>query len=215
MKVTIVGAGSMARGIGTRVLAGGSSVELVHADAGKAADLAAQLEQGTPGATVSTTVLGEPVTGEIVVLAVPYEAVPAVVRSCGPSLAGVVVVDITNPVDWQTMDRLTTPPGVSAAEQTAEIVPDGVHVVKAFNTTFAGPLTAGSVAGLPLDVFIAGDDTRAKDRIAELVTAGGLRCIDVGELRRARELEAFQLLHIRLQGTLGTGYGSALKLMHE
>ncbi|MGJ3559387.1 hypothetical protein ACR6C2_14060 [Streptomyces sp. INA 01156] len=52
------------------------------------------------------------------------------------------------------------------------------RVVKAFNTTFAGTLTAGEVAW-PLDVFIAGDDEAAKQTVADLVSSAGLRPLDV------------------------------------
>ena len=67
------------------------------------------------------------------------------------------------------------------------------RVVKAFNTTFASALVAGWVGGLPLDVFLAGDDARAKSRVAALVTDGGMRPVDTGPLRRAQvdfELDA-------------------------
>jgi hypothetical protein len=86
-------------------------------------------------------------------------------------------------------------------------------VVKAFNTTFASALVAGWVGGLPLDVFLASDDARAKSRVAALVTDGGMRPVDTGPLRRARELEAFQLLHMTLQGPLGLDWASAVKLL--
>jgi predicted dinucleotide-binding enzyme len=86
-------------------------------------------------------------------------------------------------------------------------------VVKAFNTTFAGTLIDGQVAGQPLDVFLAGDDEEAKASVSKLVEDGGLRPIDAGPLRRARELEAAGLLHMSVQGTLGTGFGSALKIV--
>jgi len=214
MDVAIIGAGSMARGIGTRVLAGGHSLDVVHADKDKGGALAAQLTAAAgAAATVRTATLGQPLTAEVVVLAVPYEAVSSVVQTYDQDLQGRVVVDISNPVDWETLDRLVTPPDTSAAEQTAALVPDGTHVLKAFNTTFAQTLVDGMVAGHALDVFIAGDDEGAKRQIADLVTAGGLRSVDVGELRRARELETMQLLHIHLQRSLGTGYGSTLKLL--
>ncbi len=76
--------------------------------------------------------------------------------------------------------------------------------MKAFNTTFVGPLTAGEVAGHKLDVLIAGDDEDAKGRVAALARDGRLNAIDVGPLRRARELAA-SLLHIGIQNTLGAG----------
>jgi predicted dinucleotide-binding enzyme len=85
--------------------------------------------------------------------------------------------------------------------------------VKAFNTTFAGTLIAGEVSGTPLDVFVAGDDDDAKATVAGLVKDGGLTAIDAGPLKRARELEAAGLLHMAIQGPLGTGFGSALKVL--
>ncbi|MBI3167860.1 MAG: NADP oxidoreductase, partial [Chloroflexi bacterium] len=89
----------------------------------------------------------------------------------------------------------------------------GAKVVKAFNTTYAGTLVAGEVAGQKLDVFIAGDDADAKAKVAQLVTDGGMRAVDTGPLSRARQIEGMQLLHIVTQGTLGTNWGSALKIL--
>jgi 8-hydroxy-5-deazaflavin:NADPH oxidoreductase len=86
-------------------------------------------------------------------------------------------------------------------------------VVKAFNTTFAGTLTSGQVDGQPLDVLIAGDDEQAKQAVADVARAGGLRPIDAGPLRRARELEHAGFLHMALQEQLGTGYASALRFL--
>ena len=128
-------------------------------------------------------------------------------------LAGKVVVDIANPADWSTMDRVVTPEGSSSAEETAKLVPAGTTVVKAFNTTFAGTLVAGQVAGHKLDVLIAGDDQAAKQKVASLVEAGGLIAVDVGPLKRARQLEQVGLFHMAVQDQLGSGFGSAVKLL--
>jgi predicted dinucleotide-binding enzyme len=87
-------------------------------------------------------------------------------------------------------------------------------VVKAFNTTYAGTLLAGEVAGQPLDVFIAGDDADAKIKVAELVRDGGMRPVDVGPLSRARQIEGMQFLHIVAQGTLGTNWASTIKILN-
>lgn len=85
--------------------------------------------------------------------------------------------------------------------------------MKAFNTTFATPLTAGEVAGHKLDVLIAGDDGDAKGKVAALARDGGLNPIDVGPLKRARELDAAGLLHVGVQNELGTGFASALNIV--
>jgi NADPH-dependent F420 reductase len=213
MNVTIIGAGNMARGISTRLLAGGNSVTLVARNATRAAELAQELRAAAKSsATVTAVPFGSPVAGDIVILAVHYSSVPSIVKQYGDMLAGKIIVDITNPLN-ATFDDLATPPGSSAAEEIARMVPAGARVIKAFNTVFAGTLATGQVAGQPLDVFIAGDDAEAKASFANLVQAGGLRPVDVGPLRRARQLEGVGLLQITLQQTLGTNWMSAVKIL--
>jgi 8-hydroxy-5-deazaflavin:NADPH oxidoreductase len=63
------------------------------------------------------------------------------------------------------------------------------------------------------DVLIASDAEDAKETVSQIVTAAGLRPIDVGPLRRARELEALGFLHMAVQQPLGTGYSSAVKFL--
>ena len=209
-KVTIIGAGNMARGIGTRLVAGGNEVQILAPAAEHATKLAGEL--GT-GAAVIGGGVDEPLAGTVVVLATPYDAALDFAQRRGGDLAGKVVVDITNPVDWASFDRLVTPADSSAAEEIAKHLPSGTAVVKAFNTTFASTLVAGSVAGQKLDVLLAGDDAGAKATVAALVDAGGLNAIDVGPLRRARQLEHLGFLHMAVQDELGSGYGSAVRFV--
>ncbi len=213
MNVTIIGAGNMGRGIGTRVAAGGHSVTFVDENAEVAKKTAADVKASArKGATVSTASLDDAVLGDVVVLAVWYGTNIEIAKQLGVKLAGKVVVDIANPLN-STYDGLATAPDSSSAEDLAKVIVAGAKVVKAFNTTFAGTLSAGEVAGQKLDVFIAGDDADAKSKVSQLVTDGGMRAIDAGPLHRARQIEAMQLLHITLQGTLGTNWGSAVRII--
>ena len=221
MIVTIVGAGRLAEGVAVRALAGGHRVRVVDSEPGKADTLAASLAvrgpRGRPSAGVlsslSVATVGEAIAGaDLVVLALPYPEGRAVAREQGAALTGMTVVDTCNPVDFSTFDSLLTSPGMSAAEEIAAANPVA-RVVKAFNTTFASALTAGRAGGLPLDVFLAGDDAHAKARVAALVSDGGMRAVDTGPLRRARELEAFQFLHMTIQGPLRLDWASAVKLL--
>ncbi len=141
--------------------------------------------------------LDTPATGDIVVLAVPYPAVADVIAQRGEQLAGRIVVDITNPLNFETFDSLVVPADSSAAAEVAAALPDS-RVLKAFNTTFAGTLAAGTVGPLTTTVLIAGDDTDAKSTLAGVVTSGGLNAIDAGSLKRARELEAVGFLQLTL-----------------
>jgi 8-hydroxy-5-deazaflavin:NADPH oxidoreductase len=207
MRVTIIGAGNMGRGIGTRAVAGGHEVEVIDNDPAEASALADEL-----GSSATTADKGS-VAGEIVVFAMYYPATLAAAAEYGDQLAGKVVVDVSNPVDFETMDALAVPADSSGAEELAKALPSGTPVVKAFNTTFAKTLVAGEVAGQKLDVFIAGDDDSARQKVASLVESGGLRPLDVGPLRRARQLEHLMFLNITIQEPLGLGYQSAVKIL--
>jgi len=213
MNVTIIGSGNMGRGIGTRAVAGGHSVTFVDANPEVAEKTAADVKSSAKnGAKVSTAPLGDVQLGDVVVFAVWYGTNIELAKQLGNKLAGKVVVDIANPLN-STYDGLATAPDSSSAEDLAKAIANGAKVVKAFNTTYAGTLLAGQVAGQPLDVFIAGDDADAKTRVAQIVTDGGMRAVDTGPLSRARQIEGMQFLHIVTQGTLGTNWGSALKIL--
>jgi len=213
MNVTIIGAGNMGRGIGTRAVAGGHSVTFVDSDPETAQRAAADVKAAAKnGAQVSTASLGDVNLGDVVVLAVWYGTNIEIAKQLGNKLAGKVVVDIANPLN-STYDGLATAPDSSSAEDLAKAIASGAKVVKAFNTTYAGTLLAGRVDGKPLDVFIAGDDVDAKAKVAQLVTDGGLRVIDTGPLSRARQIEGMQFLHIVVQEELGTNWGSAIKVL--
>ncbi len=175
--VTILGTGNMGQAIAGLVTKGGNTLELL-----------------------GETDTDKPVTGDIVVLAVPYSAVAGIVATRGASLAGKVVVDITNPVNFETFDSLVVPADSSAAAELAAALPES-KIVKAFNTTFAATLASGTVGDLTTTVQIAGDDADAKSALAAVVTAAGLKAVDAGSLRRARELEAFGFLQISLAAT--------------
>jgi NADPH-dependent F420 reductase len=212
MDVTIIGTGNMARGIGKRLLAGGHNVTVVGKEAQAAEEAAEEIRSSADGGSVGTATSGDPLGGDVVVLAVYYPDARAAVEQYGDQLDGKVVVDITNPVN-ETYDALVVPPDGSATAELAQLAPEGAKLVKAFNTTFANTLGGGEVAGHSLDVFIAGDAEDAKATVAQLVKDGGLNPVDAGGMQRARELEAAGLLHISIQSTLGTGFGSALKVV--
>lgn len=205
--ITIIGAGNMARGIGARAVAGGHDVQILARDAAKASALAEELGGKATGGT-----LGDPIDGDVVVLALYYDVAKDVVAEHADALTGKTVVDISNPIDTATFAGLVVPADSSAAQEIAQIVPDA-NVVKAFNTTFAGTLAAGEVDGQPLDVAIAGDDNSAKQAVSELIESAGLRPLDVGPLANARWLEGIGFLHIGLQMSRGTNFGTAVKLI--
>jgi predicted dinucleotide-binding enzyme len=172
--ISVIGTGNMGQVIAGLVSKGGNTVE-----------------------SVNSSDTAKPVTGDVIVLAVPYGSVADVITQRGDQLAGKIVVDITNPVDFATFDGLTVPADSSAAAEIAARLPHST-VLKAFNTNFGATLGSGSVGGETTTVLIAGDDADAKALLTGIVAAAGLKAIDAGGLKRARELEALAFLQITL-----------------
>jgi predicted dinucleotide-binding enzyme len=172
--VTIFGKGNMGTAIADVLTAGGATVDHIRSS-------------DPPG----------PIKGDIVILAVPHPALKDIVEDYADELAGKIVVDITNPVDFETFDSLVVPPHSSAAAELAHELPSS-RVLKAFNTNFASTLSARNVGPNTTMVLVAGDDADAKATFISAVHAGGLDAIDAGPLSRARELEAMGFLQLKL-----------------
>lgn len=190
--ISIIGSGGMAAAIGGLAAKAGHTVEVMGRDAAKARALAEQL-----GAGATTGRFGGAPAGDIVILAVPYAAVLDVVKQYGEELAGKLLVDITNPIKPDFTGFLT-PEGSFGAQEIAKAAPANADIVKAFNTLNSQVLAAGPVKGHPLDVFIAGDDARAKARVSAFIESLGLRPMDTGQLTMARTLEHACMLWLGL-----------------
>jgi predicted dinucleotide-binding enzyme len=199
ISISIIGSGNMARGIGTLALRGGNTVEIIGRDAGKAAALARQLGDGA-----TTGTWGAMPVGDIVILAVLFQAAVPVVSEFGEALAGKVVVDITNPFNADA-SGLEIPEDTSIAQLVADAGPADIRVVKAFNTLFSHVLASGD----PVDVFMAGDDAPSKESVAAFIRSLGLRPRDAGGLAMAHWLEGAGLLEMGL-ARAGLGFDFSL-----
>ena len=188
--VTIFGTGNMGNAIAQVLAAGGASVQ--------------HIGSGDKSSTVQ---------GDLVVLAVPYAALAAITADYGGQLGGKVVVDITNPVNFETFDSLVVPAGSSAAAELAGALPDA-KVLKAFNTNFAATLASRKVENATTTVLIAGDDADAKASLAAAVSAGGVEAVDAGPLARAHELEALGFLQLTLAAGEKISWTGGFSLHH-
>ena len=154
------------------------------------------------GATIGT--YGEKPAGDIVIVAVLYAGAVDVVAHYGDSLAGKILVDITNPFNADANGIVTTP-GRSVAQQIAAVAPEGTHVVKAFNTIFGHVLAQDR----PLDAFLAGDNDEARVRVAAFLESLDMRPLDAGGLEMTHALEWAGILLMGLARN-GAGFDVAL-----
>ena len=187
--VTIFGVGNMGDAIAEVLGAGGASVD--H---------------------ISSSDTGKTVTGDIAILAVPYPALKDIIGRYRDQLAGKIVVDVTNPVDFETFDSLLVPAGSSASLELAAELPSA-RVLKAFNTTFATTLAGKTIGPNKTTVLVAGDDEDAKSTLISAITAGGVDALDVGALGRAHELEAIGLLQVTLAAAEKISWTGGLALV--
>ena len=121
------------------------------------------------------------------------------------------MIDTTNPLKAD-MTGVATSSGESAAEEIAHVLNDA-HVVKAFNTVFAGVQADPSAGSVAVDALFATDDEEARTTFAQLAESIGFRPVWVGPLSAARELEAMAFLNIRMQVINGGSWNTAIKFV--
>lgn len=184
------GTGPQGRGLARRFAAAGVPVVLGSRDAGRAQQAAepiasAGLEcEGSHNAAAA-------VSGEIVIVAVPYEGHRELLISLKDELAGKIVVDCVNPLGFDKQGAYPLPVAEgSAAEEAAAVLPDS-RVVAAFHHVSAVLLEDESVEEVDTDVLVLGDDREATDAVARLADlVPGMRGVYAGRLRNAGQVEA-------------------------
>lgn len=205
-KIAIIGTGNVGSTLARRWAAKGHEVKLAARDSNKAKELAKGI-----GATAGS--IGEIVrAADIVVLAVPYAAVPAVIAEAG-NLKGKIVVDCTNPFTPDFMG-LTVGYTDSAAENIARLAL-GARVVKTLNHAFATTMAEPALSGQAATTFVVGDDEEARRVVTGLVEELGFEAIGAGALSNARYLEPLAELLIQLGFAQGLGTGVAFKLLRR
>lgn len=202
MNIAVLGAGAMAKGLAQSISRAGYDVVVGARDIAKASDLAADIGRGVQAASIR----GAADTGDIVVVAVPYDAARETLAAAG-DLTGKIVIDITNPMKAD-FSGLAIGHVTSAAEEIQRAAP-GAHVVKAFNTIFAHLLTHPKPGSKRLTVFYAGDDADANEAVRTLIERMDFRAEYAGPLQHARYLEPLAALNIAFGYGLGVGVNIA------
>ncbi|WP_043641162.1 NADPH-dependent F420 reductase [Nonomuraea candida] len=186
MRIGILGAGGMADALGTQWAGAGHEVMVSGRDPGRSAARAAGMTARAAAARpVRAGDFAEAAGfGEVVVVAVREEGLPATLRAAGPALRGKPLIDVTN-VPFPEYDGTRSP-----ARLIGEL--SGGHVVKAFNLCHVDVwrMTPPVFDGRPLAVPLCGDDPAAKAAAGTLVTDLGCTPVDGGGLDRAVLLEA-------------------------
>ncbi len=199
MQIGIIGAGDVGAALAR---ASARAQHGVHISSDDGEEQKVAREVGGTAANNSEVVAA----ADVVILAVPFEAVGEIFREVGDGLNGKVLIDVTNRFEGE---QLGAP---SNAEQIQEMA-QGAKVVKAINTIFAANQDSPEVDGVQLDGFVAGDDAEAKRKVLDYVESLGFRPVDVGPLAMARALEGMGALNISLNMKDGAAWKTGWKLV--
>jgi len=200
--VAIIGAsGALGFGLALRLASTGVPIEIGSRDAERARDTALKAAALVPDGEFSGHDNAEAVaSAPTVVLSVPFRSQTDTLDVLKGALEpGKLLIDATVPLAAAVGGRATRMLGVwqgSAAQQAAEMVPEGVRVVSALHTISASSLHELDKA-LDQDVLICGDSRDDKREAAELIERiDGLRCVDCGRLENSRTTESLTALLI-------------------
>lgn len=209
MKIAIIGTGNVGQALGSSWAQQGHDILFGSRDpqSEKVQALLAEVGETAVAAPIPAAVAA----AEVVVLAIPWSAVQSTAESIA-DWGGKILIDATNPI--APGFTLAYGKDISGAEMVARWA-NGARVVKAFNSTGAENMANPLYGDQASTMFIAGDDTAAKQTVTQLAEALGFDVADVGALQTARYLEPLAMVWIHLAMVQGNGRHIALKLLRR
>ncbi|MCB9537229.1 MAG: NAD(P)-binding domain-containing protein [Myxococcales bacterium] len=202
MKIGVLGTGMVGKAIGGKLVALGHDVMMGSRTADNPAAMAWATDHGAKQGTFADAAAH----GELVFHCGKGEHALAIAMAARPGLAGKILVDLTNPLDFSNgmPPTLSVCNDDSLGERLQAAMPE-VKVVKTLNTLNCELMVAPGKLVEATTIFVSGDDLEAKAKVRALLTEGfGWRdVIDLGDITTARGVEMWLPLWIRLWGALG------------
>lgn len=208
MKIGIIGSGRLGGTVGALWVKAGHEIMFSGLDLEEVRKLAASLGPGAHAGTPREAAA----FGEVVLVAVPYSALPQIGRDLAGELRGKVVLDACNPVPGRDGDMAVAARAKGTGVASVEYLP-GVRLVRAFNSVGTGILRSEAHrSGERIAIPLVADDDAALKIAMRLVEDAGFEPLVVGALARAREFDAgtpmFGKGHTARELRRGLGMGS-------
>ena len=209
MNIAIVGAGKVARSLGIGWARAGHRIVLGVRD--PLNPEYTQLAEAVSAASV-TSIADAVAQADVIVLAVPWDAVPDAIAACG-DLGGRLLIDVTNPLKVGPEGlELALGFSTSGGEQVARLA-QGAAVFKTMNQVgYAVMADTGDYPVRPV-MFVAGNEDTRKPAVLSLVTDLGFEAVDAGPLKQARLLEPYAMLWIDQVTNHGASASNAFAFM--
>jgi hypothetical protein len=200
MNIAILGTGNVGGTLGKKWTAAGHAVVFGVRDPNSAKSQA--LLESFPAARLDA-IPNALANADVVLLAVPWGAVPEVVQANAGALAGRIVIDATNNFGG---------PVVNNVQAIAAAVPT-VSLFRAFNSLGWEVFDQPQFGATQVDMFYCGPEGDARAAVEQLIQDVGLRAIWLGGLEMVSTVDALGTLWVTLAFRRGWGRGAALKLL--
>ena len=211
MKIGILGSGKVGSSLGAWFAQVGFSVGFTSRTPAHAQEAAQHAGRGSKVLDLISLVDDS----DLIFLTLPFSEINAALRPVAAHLTQKTLIDVTNPI---TPDHraLTIGHANSGAEVIAQSFPSA-HVVKAFNAVFAEVYASQSpqIDGRIISIFFAGDDSKSKECVRQVIVRLGFDPVDAGPLHNSRYLEPLSLLNIHLGRVLGFGTHIGFSLLRN
>jgi predicted dinucleotide-binding enzyme len=183
LRVGTIGSGRIGATLGEIWLKAGHEVMFssrnLEQDKALAAKLGSRAKAGTPREAAAF--------GDVLLVAVPYSAMPQVGKDLGELLKGKVVIDASNPIVGRDGDIAAWAREKGAGLASAELLP-GARIVRAFNAVGYARLPNIAQSPEKLGMPIASDDAKAVELASRLIRDVGFEPVLIGPLAMGRHL---------------------------
>jgi predicted dinucleotide-binding enzyme len=184
LKIGIIGSGHVGSALGTTWAKSGHTVMFSSLDLEKDKALAAKVGHGVRAGTSKEAAA----FGDVLLISVPYHAVPSVGKDLGDLLKGKVVIDTSNPFEQRDGEIGVKAREVGAGLMSAQLLP-GARIVRGFNAIGAARMGAAWQEPGKVGMPIAGDDAQAIATASNLVRDIGYEPVLIGGLAMGRHLQ--------------------------
>ena len=177
MKIGIVGSGRVGSAVGGAWVKAGHEVMFSSLDLEQDKKLAASLGGGARAGTPREAAA----FGTVLLVSVPYKALPSVGKDLGELIKGKIIIDTSNPIVGRDGDMAVAAREKGAGLASMEFLP-GARIVRAFNAIGAARMAEAAGASTRVGMPIAGDDQNAITVASNLIRDVGYEPVLVGTL---------------------------------
>ena len=185
LKIGVIGSGRIGSTLGELWVKAGYPVMFSSLDLEKDKELAARIGAGARAGTPAEAAA----FGDVLLVSVPYSALPQIGRDYAQSIKGKVVLDTSNPIQGRDGEMAVAARAKGTGVASAEFLP-GARLVRAFNSVgYMSLRNEANRAGDKIAIPLAADDDAALQVAKRLVEAAGFEPVVVGPLSKAKEFD--------------------------